>query len=171
MESVLQFPAGYTHRNLILSQFCMPTAKMRKRLFNTLPNCSYYVHDDSGYRISESLLPPPERSLTTSCSASAAAPAGFRGKAGWLARMMEAWEKTRGPGLYGSLSSKIKVRPHLNTTGFWCAPQMLRGYPSASACSHERTAPIRILKSRAQSGVLDPLLHNAGTKVMLVNGA
>jgi hypothetical protein len=48
-------------------------------------------------------------------------------RAGWLARIAEAW-KEWGPGFYGFFSSHY-VRAHLNTTAFACDPLFLRKYP------------------------------------------
>lgn len=48
-------------------------------------------------------------------------------RAGWLSRMVEAWEKF-GPGMYGPFSSNA-VAPHLNTTAFLTAPLFLAQYP------------------------------------------
>lgn len=48
---------------------------------------------------------------------------------GWLKRFVEVW-KRYGIGMYGALSSNL-VRTHLNTTGFCCAPILLRQYPKA----------------------------------------
>lgn len=46
---------------------------------------------------------------------------------GWLKRLAEAWEK-HGPGFYGPYSSHA-VRAHLNTTAFFCPPDLLKRYP------------------------------------------
>ena len=48
-------------------------------------------------------------------------------RAGWLARMVEAWNKF-GPGMFGFWSSNL-VRPHMNTTGFVCDPALIAAYP------------------------------------------
>ena len=48
-------------------------------------------------------------------------------RAGWLARLVEAWQK-HGPGFYGPFSSN-NVRGHLHTTAFCCSPAMLLSYP------------------------------------------
>ena len=48
-------------------------------------------------------------------------------RAGWLARLVEAWDK-HGPGLYGPFASH-NVRAHLNTTAFMCSPKHLLTYP------------------------------------------
>ena len=45
----------------------------------------------------------------------------------WLRRLVNAREK-HGPGMYSSYSSNA-VRPHMNTTAFFCAPSVLLQYP------------------------------------------
>lgn len=57
-------------------------------------------------------------------------------RAGWLKRLEQAWKK-HGPGMYGSLSSNL-VRPHLNTTGFCCPPQLLRSYNARVSSRSDR---------------------------------
>jgi hypothetical protein len=47
-------------------------------------------------------------------------------RAGWLKRLVEAWNKW-GPGMYGPFSSNA-IRSHLNTTAFFCAPKLLASY-------------------------------------------
>ena len=48
-------------------------------------------------------------------------------RAGWLKRLVEAWEK-HGEGMYGMFSSNL-VRPHLQTTAFCTSPLLLRKCP------------------------------------------
>jgi hypothetical protein len=48
-------------------------------------------------------------------------------RAGWLNRLVNAWNK-HGPGMYGPYASNA-VRGHLNTTAFFCAPQLVKQYP------------------------------------------
>jgi len=46
---------------------------------------------------------------------------------GWLKKLVQAWE-TFGPGIYGPFASFL-VRPHLNTTCFFCDPKFITQYP------------------------------------------
>lgn len=46
---------------------------------------------------------------------------------GWLRRFAEVWQR-HGAGFYGPYSSNA-IRAHLNTTAFFCSPQILRSYP------------------------------------------
>ena len=48
-------------------------------------------------------------------------------KAGWLKRLVKAWDKY-GPGMYGPYSSNA-IRAHLNTTAFFCSPLLVKRYP------------------------------------------
>jgi hypothetical protein len=47
---------------------------------------------------------------------------------GWLKRLVEAWQKV-GPGFYGPFGNN-NVRPHLQTTAFFCPPVLLSRYPN-----------------------------------------
>ena len=49
-------------------------------------------------------------------------------RAGWLRRLVEAWNKI-GPGFYGPFGNN-NVRPHLQTTAFFCPPVLLSRYPT-----------------------------------------
>ncbi len=55
----------------------------------------------------------------------------IRGK-GWLRRMAEVFEQ-RGPGLYGCMGNRgdarVKVSPHIRTTGFWTSGELMNRYP------------------------------------------
>ena len=46
---------------------------------------------------------------------------------GWLKRLVEAWQKV-GPGFYSPFGSN-NVRPHLQTSAFFCPPVLLSRYP------------------------------------------
>ncbi len=59
-------------------------------------------------------------------------------RAGWLARLVEAWQKL-GPGMYGPFSSNC-LRPHLQTTGFACAPAMFNYWPEPIRNRQDRMA-------------------------------
>lgn len=57
-------------------------------------------------------------------------------RAGWLKRIVEAWEK-HGPGMYGPYATNV-IRSHLQTTAFACSPIMLRQYPKKVATGGDR---------------------------------
>lgn len=57
-------------------------------------------------------------------------------RAGWLARLVQAWER-HGPGMYGPYSSNA-VRAHLNTTAYFCSPTLLKQYPSRVSSRKDR---------------------------------
>lgn len=57
-------------------------------------------------------------------------------RAGWLDRLAQAYGKY-GPGVYGSFTSNL-VNPHINTTGFACGPEFLRGYPDPVSSRNDR---------------------------------
>lgn len=51
---------------------------------------------------------------------------------GWLKRMAEVFQE-RGPGLYGCMGNRgdarVKVSPHIRTTGFWTSSDLMNRYP------------------------------------------
>lgn len=122
VESAVKFSAGTQHRNVIICQNGEATSEMRE-LFSQLSCVEYFTHDDSGWDIGAYIA------FAKSCDFDAVFCVGgstqFKRK-GWLARLAEVWQRN-GPGIYGTLAS-YQMRPHLNTTGFMCAPQHLAAY-------------------------------------------
>jgi GT2 family glycosyltransferase len=121
--SCLKNPGGVGHRIIVVCQGRPPTQEMRKLLL-TLPNVSFYQHDDSGWDIGAFIAVSktiPEDMMV--CLGGTA----FVQRQGWLQRMVSVWQK-HGPGLYGSQAT-YEVSPHLNTSGFWCSPSLLANYP------------------------------------------
>lgn len=57
-------------------------------------------------------------------------------RSGWMIRIWEAWKK-HGPGMYGA-SGSYQINPHLQTTAFWCSPELLRNYPIQVRTHDER---------------------------------
>lgn len=83
-----------------------------------------YTHDDSGWDIGGYIA--VAKTIKTDIMVCCGGSTFFR-KAGWMQRMVEAWE-THGPGFYGS-NAVFDNTPHINTNGFWCSPEMLALYP------------------------------------------
>lgn len=132
VRSVRENPPGVEHRNLIICNGRHVRAPFRK-LFDTLPNCEYFLHDNTGWDIGGYLA--AARIVQTTTMLCMGADSTVR-KAGWLARMQEAWDK-HGDGFYGALTS-YQIRPHFNTTGFWCSPQTLLDYPHPVVTREDR---------------------------------
>ena len=124
VNSVLHNPGGVECDNLIICQGGEALSEFRE-LFSRLPNCCFYVHDDSGLDIGGYIA--ASRVIRTPIMLCMGGNSTV-GRSGWMKRMVEAWDKY-GPGFYGSLSS-FQCRPHFNTSGFWCSPTMLMLYPS-----------------------------------------
>lgn len=123
VASYRKFPPGIAHRTMIVCQGCRPVAHSLETLMQ-LPNCSFYVHNNSGWDIGGFITVSriiPEDIMV--CFGSSA----YFKREGWLARMVETWQK-HGPGFYGSLAS-YEISPHINTSGFWCPPRLLSEYP------------------------------------------
>lgn len=123
-NSVQANPPGCDHKNLIICQGHEPTSEIRA-MFDSLPNCRFYIHDDTGWDIGGYI--GAANHVDTEAMLCLGGSATVR-RIGWLRRMQEAWDK-HGDGFYGSLTS-YQVRPHFNTTGFWCSPATLLSYPT-----------------------------------------
>lgn len=123
VDSYLQYPPGHPHRTIVVCQGRKPEAEM-KALLLKLPGCTFYQHDDTGWDIGGFIA--VSRIISEDIIACMGGTA-FVQKEGWLKRMVEVWQK-HGPGFYGSLST-YEMTPHINTSGFWCAPALLAEYP------------------------------------------
>lgn len=125
--SYLKYQPEFEHNTIIISQGAPPTEKMG-HLFSSLQDCTYFLHDDSGWDIggflslAKHLKNASEDDVILCCGGSA-----FFRRAGWMRIMMRNWEMF-GPGVYGS-NSTYEVSPHLNTSGFWCSPKLMARYP------------------------------------------
>lgn len=123
VASYLKFKSGIAHRTMIVCQGRKPAGETLESLM-MLPNCSFYVHNNSGWDIGAFITVSriiPEDMMV--CFGSSA----YFKREGWLARMVDVWQK-HGPGFYGSLAS-YEISPHINTSGFWCPPRLLSEYP------------------------------------------
>lgn len=123
VSSHYNHPPGIHHHTVIICNGNHPSEQDRQ-MFGVLPEVSYYYHDDSGWDLGGYIAAAKTSGSDMGfyCGGSM-----YFWKAGWLARMVEAWEEY-GDGLYGSQAS-YEVTPHINTTGFFCSPELLRSYP------------------------------------------
>jgi len=123
VDSYHKFPPGCPHSTVIVCNGAKITSEA-KCLFSSLPEVTYFEHDNSGYDIG-AYIAVAKQSLAelTICMGSSA----YLFRKGWMERMVEARIK-HGPGLYGS-STSYQEMPHINTTGFWCDPILLSSYP------------------------------------------
>lgn len=118
------FPPGCEHDTVVICNGGRLSDTMRSTMecVSCLPNIRYIERmsnagqDIGGYQWASNFL---DYEACLYCGG----PAHFK-RAGWLARMVEAWEK-HGPGMYGSMASFLQ-RPHLQTTGFFTDPQFIR---------------------------------------------
>ncbi len=101
--------------------------------FNELPNVLHIKWNNSGWDIGAYLR--AAESVKTEMMLLCGSHTTFR-QPGWLLRMLEVWAK-HGPGVYGCTAS-YQIRPHLNTSGFWCAPEMLRRYQGNVVTKEDR---------------------------------
>lgn len=118
------FPGGYAHDLLVICNGG-PITTEQSMLFNGSGALFWprqNVGWDIGGYIEAAKGPCADYDMMVCCGESI-----YFHSSGWLMRLAESWQKY-GPGMYGSFSSNL-VRGHLNTTGFCCAPHMLRRYP------------------------------------------
>ena len=129
VDSYIKNPPGIDHDTLIVCN----GDETPGELFTTLPNVTMVHHNNTGMDIGAYLL--AAKLVGTDVQVSCGSHTTFR-KPGWLLRMLEVWA-THGPGVYGCTAS-YQIRPHLNTSGFWCAPEMLRRYQGQVVTKQDR---------------------------------
>ena len=121
VRSYHNHPPGIGHSTVIVLQCARyaVTEEMR-RLFASLPSCTYFENDGVGKDIGAYLKVAKRlRSDWMVCFGGST----FVRRAGWMARMAQAAE-LHGAGFYGPTAS-YQLSPHLNTTGFWCPTFLL----------------------------------------------
>lgn len=122
-DSYRAYPPGCEHSTVIACQ--NPNLVLGELFAQTLPDVFKFQHDGSGQDIGAYLA--IGRLLTDGGMMVCFGGSAYFQRAGWLARMVEAW-KRYGPGMYGATAT-YEVSPHLNTTAFWCPPRLLASYP------------------------------------------
>lgn len=135
VASYHEFPPGERHISTIICNGGQPTA-FEHGLFSLMDQTRFFWHDNSGMDIGayQSLARNTTADLLLCLGASV-----YFWKAGWLKRILEAWER-HGPGLYG-FSASHQGSPHLNTTLFCCPPRLLVScYPEKVNTNAERYA-------------------------------
>lgn len=157
IKSYQDHPPGVDHRTLIICQGREPIPQTVERYRSVFPNCDFLPRSGEGMDIGAYI--DASKVVTTDAMLCLGGSSTVR-KAGWMARMMEAWAK-HGAGFYGSLSS-YQVRPHFNTTGFWTSPILLGEYPKKVV-----TTPDRYEFEHGENSMWW-LLHNLGIPTLLV---
>jgi len=136
VEKCKAFPPSIEHRNIIV--FNGPTTDADRNFFAGLPNVEFLQRDNSGYDIGA--FQYAARTVPADLMVFFGA-AGYPRKAGWLERMVSAWQK-HGNALYGSMGNtgdqRFNVYPHVRTTGFWLQPELLNEYPTQVTTPEQR---------------------------------
>lgn len=122
-SSYSQCPPGLPHDTIIVCNGIAPI-NVHRKLWRCYQNCTLLRHDNSGWDIGAFIA--VSQKLDSDMVVYFGSKAHVK-RAGWLIRMVEAWKKY-GPGFYGATSS-YEVSPHINTSGFWCSPDLMRRYP------------------------------------------
>lgn len=131
VDSYCKNPPGIEHDTLIVVNG--EPSHYNATLFDRLPNVKVISHDNSGWDIGAYTKAAlnTDADIILCCGSHTT----FQ-QPGWLVRFLEAWAK-HGPGLYGSTAT-YQIRPHLNTSGFACAPAMLARYNGPIATKQDR---------------------------------
>lgn len=132
LDSYSKFRPGFDHETVVVFNNGKPTDADRAR-FSSLPKVRFLETDNAGWDIGAFIA---ASKIITSKVAVYFGGTSYVQRAGWLERMLTVWAKY-GPGFYGSLGT-YEVSPHINTTGFWCAPEFVRKYPHRVVTKHER---------------------------------
>lgn len=132
VETYKKFPPGMQHETLVIRQSKLP---IDDSFLNHLPNVMFLTHNNEGWDIGGYIF--AARHVKTDVMLCMGTSTHFH-KPGWLVRVLESWQK-HGPGFYGATAS-YQIRPHFNTTGFWCPPELLTGYQGRVSTREDRYA-------------------------------
>lgn len=128
VDSYNRFPPGCVHDSIIVLNGAKLTTEI-ECLFASLQNVKYIERDGAakdigGYQEAAARYPGELMCFFGGTTY-------FKGQ-GWLVRMAQSYAK-HGPTLYGVMGnrgdSRVRVWPHLRTTGFWTTSTMMNSYP------------------------------------------
>ena len=122
-------PPGRDHESVIV----LNGGGNQSALFDSLPRVRYVTRPDQGWDIGAYLH--VALSMTDGVMLCFGGNSHFA-RPGWMNRVSEAWIKY-GPGFYGTFAT-YEVAPHINTTGFWCSPQILNSYGTLVISKQDR---------------------------------
>jgi len=121
-------PPMHLHDTVVVCNGARATPEA-KFLFESMPDCQFIEHDDSGFDIGAFQL--AAKTVTCDMMVFFGGNTYFR-RAGWLARMASVFS-TYGDALYGCTGNqgdtRFNVFPHVRTTGFWCNPKLVNDHP------------------------------------------
>lgn len=115
-------PPGMEHKTVVVTNGGKPTGFSRMMFSELSPD--FFEHDNSGWDIGayQAVAATLDCEMMVCFGQSI-----YFTRPGWLFRMATEWNR-RGPGFYSGSASN-DIRPHLQTTGFWCIPGLLLQYP------------------------------------------
>lgn len=116
-----QFPGGCEHTLIVVCNDRKPDDCIRE-LFKDVP-CIFVEGTNEGWDVGA--WQTAAETLDCDLQVCFGSSVYFK-RPGWLTRIGQAWMR-HGPGFYGA-SASFEVRPHFQTTAFWCPPDVIRGY-------------------------------------------
>ena len=129
VEGYQQFPAGVSHKMIVVSQGREPYPDVVEILKGLGPH-EVVVHDNSAWDIGAFKKCARERSSPMMMFLSGGT--YLRGP-NWLKRAWDVFQQYDGYGLFGACGNTggrhIDAWPHIRTSSFWCAPEVLLRYP------------------------------------------
>ena len=139
LATYFQCPAGIDHSNIVVCNGGI--TDQVPDILKTLPNCTLFQHDNSGYDCGA--FQAVARGSSADMMVFMGVSTWIKGE-GWLKRMAEAFEGHGRDHLYGVMGNQgveaVGVFPHIRTTGFWMAPSMLNRYPHKVTEASQRYA-------------------------------
>lgn len=129
-----EYPPGYEHDTIVICNGG-PLRTSTTLLFSGMDAMMFPRENDPGWDVSGYLAaargPCSDYDMMLCLGESI-----YFFKPGWLKRLVDASLKY-GPGFYGVFSSNA-VSPHLQTSAFFCSPELLRQYPQIPKNRGER---------------------------------
>lgn len=132
VESYHNYPPLFPHKTVIVLNGG-ELSGVTDILFATMPNLSFYCHDDIGWDIGayRAVAAKEDCDLLFCMGGNS-----YVKKAGWLRRIADAYHEF-GSGIFGTMASN-EVMPHLRSTGIAYPPKLLREYPLPTITREQR---------------------------------
>lgn len=128
INSYMRNPPGVDHSSVIVLNGAKVTEDIRK-LFSVMPDPIFIEHDNSGWDIGG--YQRAAREVDCDLMVFIGGTSYIKGP-DWLKRMKESYLK-HGHGIYGCMGNrgdpKVRVEPHIRTTGFWMHPALMNQFP------------------------------------------
>lgn len=137
VESYQKLKPKQDHETIVVLNGGKQTSEL-SCMFSGFPHLRFIEHDNSGHDIGAFQV--ASASCTSDLIMFLGVSTYFKSSL-WLHRACEAFER-HGQALYGTMGNRgnqrVRVHPHIRTTGFWTSPSIFNSYPNRITSAAQR---------------------------------